>query len=327
MKTFEKYFATLYLLARINEANFVRFLEDHLQRLIANNAGGKYTPLITALTALLIEYKTTIDTRNLNQALQESRTKSVDQSITSFRTLLSNKLYEITDIWDEDNAVFEEFIPHGMDEYYQAKKGNIGGLMNRFISACDLHRNDLPAGFTVPFVSAKDGYIANRTAQLALIATVDSNRVDVAIKRGALSLQVTKNLLTLGLEHLGRPEMAAVFFDQSIIRRPVKQNGVEPEPEILSEAVAPQTKAMIMHGGFDANTLLHIVNTGSVNLKFYTANMIEDPVSGNAIELAPGEEDEVLASELGADSNLFLMAANEHATLAGSYAVNVVEME
>jgi hypothetical protein len=76
-----------------------------------------------------------------------------------------------------------------------------------------------------------------------------------------------------------------------------------------------------MHGGFDANTSFHMVNTGSVNLKFYTANMVDDPVSGNAIELAAGEEDEVLASELGADKNLFLMAYNAHETTAGSYEV------
>lgn len=327
MNAIQKHFATLYVLARINEANFVRFVEDHLQRLIANNTGGKYTALITALTALLNDYKTSIDTRNLNQALQESKTKSVDLCISGFKTLLSNRMFEITDKWDEDHPVFEEFVPHGMEEYYSAKKGEIGGLMNRYISACDLHREDLPAGYVTPFIEKRDLYVTERAAQLALIAKVDSNRVTVAEKREALIVQVTKNLLTLALEHLGKPEMAGVFFDASIISRPVKQNGVEPEPEILSEAVAPQTKAVIMHGGFDGNTLLHCVNTGSVPIKIYTANMVDDPVSGNALELLPGEEDDVLVSELGAESNLFLMVSNEHATIAGSYEVNIIETE
>ena len=45
---------------------------------------------------------------------------------------------------------------------------------------------------------------------------------------------------------------------------------------------------MILHGGFDANTSFHLVNSGSVTLKFYTANLPENPVPGNALELAPG---------------------------------------
>ena len=60
-----------------------------------------------------------------------------------------------------------------------------------------------------------------------------------------------------------------------------------------------------------------------MNLKFYTANMPDDVVPGNSLELAPGEEDDVTASELGADGNLFLMVYNAHATIAGSYEVSI----
>jgi hypothetical protein len=101
----------------------------------------------------------------------------------------------------------------------------------------------------------------------------------------------------------------------------VKKIGAEPEPVVYSEAVAPQDKVVVMHGGFDANTLFHRINIGSVNLKFYTANMVDDPVSGNAIGLAPCEEDDVLASGLGGYKNLFLMVYNAHETMAGSFEV------
>jgi hypothetical protein len=51
--------------------------------------------------------------------------------------------------------------------------------------------------------------------------------------------------------------------------------------------------------------------------------MPDDAIPGNALKLAAGEEDDVSASELGAEGNLFMMAANEYATIAGSYDVNI----
>jgi hypothetical protein len=41
--------------------------------------------------------------------------------------------------------------------------------------------------------------------------------------------------------------------------------------------------------------------------------------------LEAGEGDEIMASEFGADKNLFLMAHNDHATAAGSYEVMIPE--
>jgi hypothetical protein len=325
MKKFESYFITLFVIARVSEANFVHFVEDHLQRLIANNTGNKYTALITALTSMLAQYKAAIDTRNLNKALLESKTKTVDQHISLFKSLLSGRMYLITEKWDADSPVYQEFFPQGMEDFHQATKGNIESKMNRFISAADLHRGDLPENFVAPFVSACNGFKTNRTQQLNLKGTVNGNRLAVANLRKALDVQITVNLLTLAIDHVGHPEAVNVYFDQSIIHRPVNKPGEEPEPVVYSEAVAPNTKVVVMHGGFDANTSFHIVNTGSVNIKFYTANAVDDPLSGNAVELAPDEECDVYAAELGGSGNLYLMAFNPDTVTAGSYEVSLEE--
>jgi hypothetical protein len=319
----ESLFKILFITIKISEASFVRFFEDHLQRLISNNPGGKYTPLITSLTTSLTGFKASIDQRNLHQALQESRTMTVDQLIAEFKTLISRMHTTITDIWDVNHATYQEFFPRGLDEYTKATKGNIVSLMTRFVAACDLHREDLPAGFATPVNTLKANYETSRTTQLGMIGSTDGNRVDVVQKREAVALQITKNVHTLAIDYAGHPEMVAVYFDQSIITRQSRPNGEPPEPDIYTDAVAPLAKVVILHGGFDINTAFHVVNTGSVNLKFYTANMPDDAVPGNALELAPGEEDDVTGSELGAEGNLFLMAHNTHATIAGSYEVSI----
>ncbi len=318
----ENVFKIFFISMKISEANFIRFVEDHLQRLIVNNPGGVYAALITALTTLLKNLKTVIDQRNIHQAWQESRTASVDQLMAEFRTMISRLHTSITDIWDEKNPIYEEFFPRGLEEYTTCTKGNIVTLMSRFITACDFRSSLLPAGFADALTALKTTYETSRTTQLGMIGSTDGNRVDVAEARMAVAVQVTKNMHTLAIDFIGRMDKVPVYFDQSIITRPTHQNGTEPEPDIYAEAVAPATKAVILHGGFDINTTFRILNTGSVNLKFFTANMPDDVTPSNALELAPGEEDYVTAAELGAEGNLFLMVSNEHATIAGSYEVS-----
>lgn len=321
----ENFFKTLFMMVSLSEANFVKFVEDHLERLRINNPGSRYAALIAALTAIFNEFKTAIDQRNLNQALQESQTLTVDQIIAAFKAKMSRIHTDITDRWDIGTPIYEKFFPHGLEEYSKATKGNIGSLMNRFISVCDIHRADLPEGFVIPFTELKAQWEADRPAQLSLIGNTDGNRLTVAEKREAVAVQVTKNVHTIALDFIGNTNAASVYFDQSIISKPVKQNGEPSEPEVYAEVVAPVSSVVILHGGFDANTMFHFVNTGSVNLKFYTANMPEDVVPTNALELAPGEEDEILASDLGAGTNLFLMVHNGNTTITGSYEVSISE--
>jgi hypothetical protein len=325
MRKIDNFFLILFLTADINEPNFVRFMEDHLQRLKANNPGGKYDALIAALEAALNRHKESIDQRKWNLVQQEAETILVDEIIASFKAHVSGRHFDITKKWPEGTSAYKRFYPQGVDEYYQATKGNMESLINRWLSACDYHKDDLPAEFAVPFIDLHDQFTTRRPAQLAFIAATDSSRLAVKQDKEALALQATLNVHKLGSDFAGQPEMVNYYFDQSILRRPVRTNGVEPEPEVLSDVVGPKMSATILHGGFDSNTMFRIINSGSVNLKFYTTNLPGDTVPAVTIELAPGEEDEVSASELGADGNLFFMAYNASETTPGSYEITVLE--
>jgi hypothetical protein len=325
MIKFENYFKVLLTQKHISEASLLRFLEDHLHRLMSNNPDGKYDALIAALTLLFDEYRAAIYERNLNQALQESMTKTVDRIISDFKKQISRKEHIILDIWDIKSPEYKEFYPRGLDEYSRATKGNTESLLARFNATCELHCNDLPDGFADKLIALQASYVSNRAEQLRLIGATDGNRFNVAEKRKAVVKQVTKNLLLIAVDFLDEPEMVKVYFDQSIVRRPEKKKTAKQAPEIFSEAVPPETKAVIIHGGFEAATSFHIVNTGSVTLQFYSADMPNDTVPGHALELPPGEEEIITASKLGASGNLFLMVHNPSANLAGSYKVSIGE--
>lgn len=93
----------------------------------------------------------------------------------------------------------------------------------------------------------------------------------------------------------------------------------------LTGVVKPLEKVTIMERGFDANTSLMLTNNGLVLLQVYTTARADDPVPPTVLELAPGMQKEVFASELGAEDNTFLMVYNPSETSEGVY--EVVEVE
>jgi hypothetical protein len=103
----------------------------------------------------------------------------------------------------------------------------------------------------------------------------------------------------------------------------VSRPGEEPEPEseVFTGTVDAATSKEIMHNGYDVNTMFIVKNTGPVPVDLYTASAPGDTVPTTRVRIEPGIETEVWASELGADSNTYLMVYNAHATIAGSYVI------
>jgi hypothetical protein len=93
----------------------------------------------------------------------------------------------------------------------------------------------------------------------------------------------------------------------------------------LTGTVAPKTSVTIMQGGFDVNSMVIATNKGLVLLKLYSAAKADDKVPSTTVDLAPGEQKEVWASELGADTNTFFMVYNPDETKEGSWEVEMGE--
>lgn len=102
-----------------------------------------------------------------------------------------------------------------------------------------------------------------------------------------------------------------------VISAPSGEEPIQP----LTGKVAALAVVIIKEGGFDANSSFTITNIGTVILHFYTAAVAGEPGSGAVLELAPGMQKEVFASELGAEGNTFLMVYNPSETSEGIWEV------
>lgn len=120
----------------------------------------------------------------------------------------------------------------------------------------------------------------------------------------------------------------------SSLRRKAREYGivyVDDQGEVIGDeptgpltgTVAPKTSAIIMQGGFDVNTMVLATNKGPVLLKLYSAAKADDVVPSTTVDIAPGEQKEVWATELGADTNTFFMVYNPDETITGSWEVEI----
>ena len=133
------------------------------------------------------------------------------------------------------------------------------------------------------------------------------------------------NLGVLMDKYKDNPLLVEKYFDLSLLRSYSNGNGGTPEPEPVTGMVAALNSVTLMEGGFDANTMFSLANIGGTTLRFYTAKLPTDPVPGTTVELLPGEDAEVFASDLGADTNLFLMVFNPDELNDGEYSYLVMD--
>lgn len=308
----------------ISDDKLKRYTQSHIERLNANNAGGKYTPMITATTTAYDDYYGAISAEATNEGIKQAATMTVDAIITEFKAEVSSMEGVIRRAFRATPSKIEEFFPFGLSEYSNATKSNIEMLMDRMVNACANNAGKLPVDFDANVKALRQSYNLQRSDQLLKIGTVADDKARAATHRDTLEIQLSKNILDLAKEYLGDPVNGLKFFDQSILKTEATKPGEPGENGIIyTGQVAPEAKVTVVEGGFTATSVITVENSGESALKVYIAAKADDPVPENAPELQPGEEDEFTPAQLGAAGNTFLMIYNPDTDLDGDWVVGI----
>jgi hypothetical protein len=211
---FENFFNT----DRISDDNLKKFTQDHIQRLTNNNGSGMFTELLTDTNTAYTTYFGKITDKDLAFAVQQSLTMSADNLMETFKSSVSQKEGIIRGTYGKDSPVYQEFFPLGVSEYSNATKANIETLMTRMVNSSTAHVAELGLPFKTLFTDIKTNYIAARTAQLAKISEVSTDRTDTHTTRDVIETQLCKNLHFIGYSFPGNADRCMDFFDQSIVR-------------------------------------------------------------------------------------------------------------
>jgi hypothetical protein len=167
--------------------------------------------------------------------------------------------------------------------------------------------------------------LAQQQSTLKDSANKEQEDVSAILDQGILLVTDIFDEIEHKYRHDDDPSKRAKCREWGVTYKVVTTGGGGAQENIYTSEVAAKVKAVIVQGGFDANTSFMITNTGATALQFYTAASADGPVPGTVLELAPGLQKEVFASELGAEGNAFLMVYNPDENNEGSYEVVVGE--
>ena len=97
--------------------------------------------------------------------------------------------------------------------------------------------------------------------------------------------------------------------------------GASAETEPFTGVIAPGAAVTIIDKGVTDDTEFFLSNTGKTALKFWTASSLQTGEIPEGIELAPGAEKTVIATDIGKPGSTMLFAKNLDEKTEGSYAV------
>jgi hypothetical protein len=307
---------------RTSYKKMLLILRDHLPRLAGEMADPEIATLYNRTLPVFQDYQGSYSNWSIARGSYEGETKR-------FELKMDELSDENVKSWEATvRVVFNEDSPDYLALFPGGRTGFRSGAYDIRIQ----HVSDL-AGALKSYSQFEDLQTAvescykdlelQRDVQTKAVEKVKSFSVTLEEKRLAAAEMLYGNLGFLMNKHRANPLQVEKYFDLELLRSTVT-NGVVPPPEPLTGKVPKLAMITLMEGGFDANSYFHFVNIGGTLLRFYTTKLPSDPVSPSAIELKPGEETYVFASELGADSNLFLMAYNPDTLLEGEYSLLLI---
>ncbi|CAN5419326.1 hypothetical protein BH11BAC5_BH11BAC5_55430 [soil metagenome] len=218
MVNLERFFEIQFDDKEISRQNLRKFTEDHIQRVAAQNTANQYDQMLNDTETKYNSFFGALNDHDTSFALQQSRTKSMNNVMESFIKKVQQRGGLITNSYDEESPEYQEFYPNGKTEYTNANLQNVETLMTRFIAAATAHVATLGNALAVEFTGLLSSFTTARGSQLSQKGLVSAASDDTDTARHALEIQLTKNLLNLALLNIGNTNAAAIFFDQSIIR-------------------------------------------------------------------------------------------------------------
>ncbi len=319
MLNLQTYFKNPFETDKFGDDNLRKFSEDHLNRTIANNGTGIYTPIITPTTPLVSAFGNAINAENLKAGIQKGGTLNVDKIIEEFKRVVSRREGAVRSAFGNDSSQYMEFFPQGLTEFANATKGNVATLMTRMKDRSVHYAADLGTTIGTEFTNLLDNYNDARTSQLQAFGSVESLRTATSTARTALVAQLGLNLLFIAGKNLGFPARLDDFMDQSIIRRPSNNDDGSLEGIVQGGATLN-----IESQGISAQTQFTLRNIGVTQLRFALSAAADTMPEGAGLTVPPGQVMQVPASALGPAGNAYLNVQNLSAGVAGGWKVGVM---
>ncbi len=218
----------------ISNGELKKFTEDHLGRMRRQNQQGgllgKLTALIAATEPPFAAFVATLSSRETSGAVKEGDTLAMTAAMKAFKDLVRRRASRVEDKFGKPSQQYEEFFPGGLSRYGAANLENVEQMMTHMVTTSTKYVAQVGQDMVTEFTAAKAAFLAARGGQNEQKGEVaDAIRAREAA-RGALEIQLTRNLLFFAGEFLGEPERLADVIDQSILKEAASAEEPPPAP-------------------------------------------------------------------------------------------------
>lgn len=208
-RLFENWFSS----PQISRNELSRFAEDLLARLTGNNPETLFDPQITALDSALTGMGTSRGGRAVAEAVQESRTRTMENLRRTIQETISRRSARVVDHFGKKSAEYQAFFPQGLTLYHQMSHAEVESRLDVLIAASQAHLPAMASEFTV----LKSQWLSVRGAQLdqkgAAVAGMDQEKA----ARTELEKTLMRTLFAVAQHFVGQEEKAAIYFNQSLL--------------------------------------------------------------------------------------------------------------
>lgn len=213
-----QFFSNPFAHIKVGSGKFYKFVEAHLQSLIANNEGGKFDVLITKLTALLASYQAWLSTQDKSTIDRSGDTDTVNILLDDFEDFADVLFKEVNYVFDDNETVIHEVFPNGKSEYNNITIINAPVLLQRVADFCAAHKTDLKAGRDTASLKFVTDFKNERDEQLGSKSDVSTGSTEGKTLRSAIAVYLYEVLLHLLLAHIENPKVVEQYYDFSIVR-------------------------------------------------------------------------------------------------------------
>ena len=217
MRTLSRFLENPFDDDKISLAELLSFSTDHLQRMIANNAGGELAGRITATTSALDLVANCATDDETKLALRKARKQAKD----AFRAGLADKVAKIagavTAKYGQDSPEMTECFPLGRTVFSSSTDDQLKNHLQTLLNGVTAHAADLGAPLEAEAAALLAGWMAAYSASEAATGAKTTTQEGKKLARENLQLMLMLNLLKVAEMFARQPEKLALYMQQSLL--------------------------------------------------------------------------------------------------------------
>jgi len=219
---------------KLSDDKLRTFGDDHIIRLANNNPGGIYDGLITATTNAYTSYYGSMTNEAVKEAVSEGFTINMNAKREAVLARLSKQQALVDYLFGEDSDTYQAFFPQGMTEYLREQLDNLTTILDRYLVAANANFTGAHAAEATDIAGLISAYKSARTAQRDAFSETDTLRTGRRETRKVLTLQLTRNILTLAIDFLENPDRFDDYYDVALLPKNTSSNGEDDTATTIS---------------------------------------------------------------------------------------------